>query len=670
MRKRLILVLAGASAAIAAGAALLTGAPRDEAATLTPLPAGERAEARIEEAGLGASLAPAAGFEDFAADADRVFRSDIAFLETVLSYGRNADARNVFLLVNGYLNTNQQARGVAFFARLIQRYGGGMAASARATHLAAAAILRATHAERVPLRHRIGWVTDTFDMLDEAKALTGGGDPLVRWSAGLIYAQVPFFFFRRDDAYRELTWLADRPETEPVMGFYREVYRTLARLYEEDGDVAKATVYRERSGYGARPPKAMFMGWFTSQKGGASMAARPTLDEIVPGRVFALYGYGFSDVYFVVSGDGTETIAVDAGTQPRSLQAAHERLRAHVPDLPPVTTLLVTRAHWDHIGGHTYLKSLNPALKIYGRGNYAGTVGRGLREPVYRQFRGADFERDWIAGYRPDIPVDRTTRIAVGGSAIELVPVTGGETEDALLIHFPGLETIFAGDVLMPYYGEPWVEEGFIEETVAAMEAVLVRNPKRVLHGHRPLTFMYTPPQLARYRVDFKWLVETVRAHVSAGYSATDIVRMNLIPPGLQDRPESYISYLSPRDHIIARVADDMTGIWREDRTGQEPGGLDTLTAADYGRFLALYLDLSPRDIAKALRRTLDGGDNELALQMATAALKRHPDNAALRGLRAAAADRLRSAAQFFDPFKFVAYTEMIGREHRPMPAN
>ena len=32
-------------------------------------------------------------------------------------------------------------------------------------------------------------------------------------------------------------------------------------------------------------------------------------------------------------------------------------------------------------------------------------------------------------------------------------------------------------------------------------------------------------------------------------------------------------------------------------------------------------------------------------------------------------ADRLRNAAQFFDPFKFVTYAEPVGKEHRPMPA-
>jgi hypothetical protein len=38
--------------------------------------------------------------------------------------------------------------------------------------------------------------------------------------------------------------------------------------------------------------------------------------------------------------------------------------------------------------------------------------------------------------------------------------------------------------------------------------------------------------------------------------------------------------------------------------------------------------------------------------------------------LKEEAADRLRSAAQYLDPFKFVTYTELIGKEHKPIPAD
>ena len=147
-----------------------------------------------------------------------------------------------------------------------------------------------------------------------------------------------------------------------------------------------------------------------------------------------------------------------------------------------------------------------------------------------------------------------------------------------------------------------------------------------------------------------------------------DIVRLNLIMPGLQDHPEAFFGYLAPRDHIIARVGDHMSGIWREDVTGMEPGGLDALTSVEYGRFLELYLGLAAGQVEDALRRMIDGGDNELALQFAVAAERRYEDNLGIIQLKQEAGDNLRSAAQFFDPFKFVVYTEMIGKEHGSIP--
>ena len=111
-----------------------------------------------------------------------------------------------------------------------------------------------------------------------------------------------------------------------------------------------------------------------------------------------------------------------------------------------------------------------------------------------------------------------------------------------------------------------------------------------------------------------------------------------------------------------------MNGIWQEDVTGMEPGGLDALTSVEYGRLLEFYLGLSEGQVEDLLRRIIDGGDNELALQFAVAAEKRYRDNLGIIQLKEEAADRLRSAAQFFNPFKFVVYTEMIGKEHKPIP--
>lgn len=101
-----------------------------------------------------------------------------------------------------------------------------------------------------------------------------------------------------------------------------------------------------------------------------------------------------------------------------------------------------------------------------------------------------------------------------------------------------------------------------------------------------------------------------------------------------------------------------------EDVTGREPSGLDVITSVEYGRLLDLYLDLSVDEVEKMLRAILSNGDNELALQMAVAAENRYNENAGIRQLKEEAGDRLRSAAQFFNPFKFVFYSEIIGKEH------
>ena len=69
---------------------------------------------------------------------------------------------------------------------------------------------------------------------------------------------------------------------------------------------------------------------------------------------------------------------------------------------------------------------------------------------------------------------------------------------------------------------------------------------------------------------------------------------------------------------------------------------------------------------ARHQARFPDGRWAELALVLAVAAEGRY-DDGAIAALTREAADRLRSTSQFFDPFKFVVYTELIGVEHRPV---
>ena len=616
------------------------------------------------------SLQPASAFSEFEAlKRDRSFHPTLNLLETLLSHGENTEPRAVMSLVNAYVSANQQDIGEPFFAKLLELYGERMPNDLRAVYLVGYSIIRATLAGRIPIWRRIAWVKATFRHLEEARLLTGGQHPLVRWAAGVIYAQVPGFFGKKRQAFEDLNWLLAHPETAPNFGFYREAHRLLSRLHAADGDENAAELHRRLSGFGDQDPKALFTGWFTSGPEGTTMSPEPTLREIVPGRVFALFGFGFSDIYFVLSEDGRELFAVDAGTQPHSLQAAHELLLSHYPSLPNVTAAFITHAHWDHIGGHSYLRAQNPDIRFYGRSSYRPVVERVLRQHSYHFFRGGDFRPEWVGDYRPDVEIERDAHVTIGGTRIEFLPVDGGETEDAMLVHFPELGVVFVGDIVMPWYGEPWVEEGSLDGAVQAMDRALSLNAEHMLHGHHPLTLLYGSEVMAVFRDAFVWLRRATTHYLRRGFSAKDVIRENLIPPGLERHSAAYLAYAAARDNVIARMADRWTGIWREDRTGQEPEGLDQITAEEHGRMLERYLSLTAGASAKMLRKMLDEGDNELALRFAVAAERRFGADDRIIDAKQEAADRLRSAAQFTDPFRFVTYTELSGRTHGPMTA-
>lgn len=618
-----------------------------------------------------APLRPAIEFSDtFDQFADRPFHSDLAFFETVFSHRAVEDDRLPFLLANAYILTSQHEVGVAFFEQVLQSRRGILSDRALSTHLAAYALIRADYAGEVNLLSRIGWVNETFKRLEEADDLADGQNPLVHWAAGIIYARVPGFFGKRDAAARHLTWLAERPETEPLPGFYREAYRHLGQLAERRGDREAADHFQTLSAYGADAPDTLYSGWFaTSADLGLRMSPTPWIEMITPDEIYAVRGHGFSDIHFVISADRSQLIAIDAGTQPFSFEAALAHLEQTVPNLPPLRAVLVTHAHWDHIGGHAWIRANRPDVEFYGRENFAETLERAQRSHPYEQLRSEHYQHAWISDYAPDHAVSGITEIELGGSRFRLVPVTGGETEDALLIRHDDSGTVFGGDTLMPFYGEPTVDEGFVREAVSMMDATLALDPSRLLHGHYGITVLYGDPgTLAAYRDAYAWLVDSAASLFETGHAAEEVIRMNLIPRSLLDHPDAFLGYTAARDHIIRRLGDQYTGIWREDSSGLEPRGLDTISRTDRGRALELYFGLSANQTARAIEAMLDNGDLELALETAVAAEDRFPDNPRLAALRQTAADRLRGLVQFFDPFRFTIYTEIADREHPAMP--
>lgn len=82
-----------------------------------------------------------------------------------------------------------------------------------------------------------------------------------------------------------------------------------------------------------------------------------------------------------------------------------------------------------------------------------------------------------MRSFKPDVTIDRHTELKIGGTRVELIPVQGGETHDAMLVYLPDTKVMFVGDFIMPHLGAPFVEEGDLQGLLDAIDIVVQKNP-------------------------------------------------------------------------------------------------------------------------------------------------------------------------------------------------
>jgi len=366
----------------------------------------------------------------------------------------------------------------------------------------------------------------------------------------------------------------------------------------------------------------------------------------------------------VVSEDGRELIGIDAGTRPDSARSAYEALRAHAPGLPELTTIFFTHAHWDHVGGHAYFRNLNPSVRFYARSNYHVELAQELNAPgnLTRHFFGERFKLNDVRSFKPDVAVDHATELKVGGTRIGLIPVQGGETPDAMFIELPDQGVLFVGDFIMPYLGAPFVEEGNLEGLFDAIDIIVEKHPKYLLHGHEPLTRTFTSPaMLAQLKTDLVWLREQVLSAIRRGDDNAIIQQANLIAPDLPaHHAAAQIPYLLMREHVIDRLYDQNVGYWQADLKG-----ITHLSRRDHAEVLVDYLGLSERQVVKALQRMAADGKYELAASLLETAGGRFAQSKAIGKAERLIYLKLMEQYQNTDPFKFLLYSAKA-REQTP----
>jgi glyoxylase-like metal-dependent hydrolase (beta-lactamase superfamily II) len=386
------------------------------------------------------------------------------------------------------------------------------------------------------------------------------------------------------------------------------------------------------------------------------------IGEIVPGRVYVLTGYEFTEYYFVVSEDRQHLIAIDAGTRPDSANAAYEALRAHAPDLPKLTTVFFTHAHWDHIGGHAYFRSLNPDVRFYARSNYQQELAVEFNAPANlgRHFFGERFKIEEMRTFKPDVLVDRPSELVIGGTRVGLLPIEGGETRDGMFIELPDQGVLFVGDFIMPYLGAPFVEEGNLQGLLDAIDIVAEKNPKFLLHGHEALTRVFTSPAiLSQLKTDLTWLREQVLTAIRRGDDNAAIQQANLIPPELlAHHPDAQFPYLLLREHVIDRLYDQNVGYWQADLKG-----ISHLSRAEHAEALVDYLGVSEGQFVKALQRMGNDGKYELCASLLESSGDRFAKSKSVREASRLIYLKLMEQYQNHDPFKFLLYSARAGEQ-------
>jgi glyoxylase-like metal-dependent hydrolase (beta-lactamase superfamily II) len=316
----------------------------------------------------------------------------------------------------------------------------------------------------------------------------------------------------------------------------------------------------------------------------------------------------------------------------------------------------------------SWLPNVLTLRDFYARSNYQEEIAGEINAPesIAKHFFGERFNLEDVRNFKPDATIDRPTKLKIGGTRIELIPVQGGETHDAMFIHLPDLGLLFVGDFIMPYIGAPFVVEGDLQGLLDAIDVVVEKNPRYMLHGHEPLTRNFSSPDmLAQLKTDLGWLRDQVLTAIRGGDTRAAIHQANLIPPGLLNgRADALLPYLILREHVIDRLFHQNVGYWQADLEG-----LDHLGDSDRAELLVDYLGLSEKRLVTAAEKMAADGKYELAASLLKASEARYGRTESIVKAERLVYLKLMEKYQNTDPFKFILYSGKIG-EQTPQMAN
>jgi glyoxylase-like metal-dependent hydrolase (beta-lactamase superfamily II) len=349
----------------------------------------------------------------------------------------------------------------------------------------------------------------------------------------------------------------------------------------------------------------------------------------------------------------SHSIVLDAGEGLVAFDASHARTGSAVVaaierwSSTPVTHLVYTHGHADHVGGSPDFAARYDELSVIGHRNvderfdrYAYTNDWNVRINA-RQFGGV--RGDYGMGERPDFIPTNTLRpdhvvddhdvLSVGDRTIELHHARG-ETDDHLWGWMPQERWAFVGDFVIwnfPNAGNPQKVQRYPIEWAAALRSMIDHGPELLLPAHGlPIEGR---ERIARVLDDIAGALERLVAEVvemmNAGERLDTIVHSVHVPDDVLAKP--YLRPLYDEPEFVVRNVWRQFGGWWDGAPSRLKPAPDAVVATELADLAGGATVLVDRAMQLA-----DGGEFRLACHLVDLAGWAAPTDPGVHATRAA----------------------------------
>jgi len=557
----------------------------------------------------------------------------------------NSQTLLLLVTMQQFIANHREWEGYDYFGRLAREQP-----QRRTLFRSLQAVMQARVAKDIGLLKRVAWVEDAIQKLDEGAA----SDPLLgRFARGQVFAELPARFEKTRVAVSDLEASLAHREGLPF-GFDRGIYRELAVAYRTLGDEARCRDMLRKAGIrdldDALTPRVLG-DLSVDASHGFRFREKRLLREAE--GVYVAEGYDFANLGFIVTKDFV--VAIDAGTTEETTRDALAALRRITR--APIKYVILTHAHWDHVGGLAALRE--PGSTVIAQAGFAQELEQSrMYPPPFRYFFGTGTMK---LDARPDRLLSAPELLTDGDLDLQLIPAKSGETDDALFIHDRKHDLLFVGDAFMPYLGAPFVAEGSAEGYLGAISQVLELHPSRLIHGHPPLTALFTIEAMTGLREALGELYQHTLAAAHRARPLAEVLERDFLPAALRSAPAAVQPYLVMRDTFVQRLYSRHAGYWQANGDG-----MDHFTRTQWAATLDV-LGVADAKVARAAMDLEARGDATLALHLAELGLARSPESEPLRKAREQALSSLRQMHAQTNPFRFIIYSELAGRGLDPV---